>query len=70
MRQGLEACGSHGRWLEDLGSPGAAAGNRQAREQAGRLCAAGADWAMWFGAAELGLRPWWSGDGVRTGKSR
>ena len=38
--------------------------------RAGRLCAAGADWAMWLGAAELGLRPWWSGDGVRTGKSR
>ena len=36
----------------------------------GRLCATGADWAMWLGAAELGLRPWWSGDGVRTGKSR
>ena len=38
--------------------------------RAGRLCAVGADWAMWLGAAELGLRPWWSGDGVRTGKSR
>ena len=34
-------CGSHGRWLEDLGSPGAAAGRHASRQttQAGRQAA-------------------------------
>ena len=79
-----KTCDSHGRWLEDLGSPGARVGSKQAsrlagrpgRQAASRGCGMVRQQAGWSCelvrqvAAELGLRPWWSGDGVRTGKSR
>ena len=74
LRQGQVACGSHGRRLGDLGSPGAATGSKQASgqtKQAGSMRQGLTGLAAWCGrVAELRLRLWWSGGGVRTGKSR
>ena len=56
-----KACGRHGlgnglkAWAAQVRQQAGTQAGRQA-DQAGRQCAAGADWALWLGAAEQGLR--------------